>query len=61
MRGVDDAVNRRGKCTGIAATWCPRCGDCTCDLDPLTGERTLDDHFCPLHGLESKHAERFGE
>lgn len=40
--------NQRGECTGVAASWCPRCGDCTCEDDNVT---------CSLHGLSSKHAE----
>ena len=38
-------------CTGFAAVWCPRCGDCTgCDreLDVFKDD-------CPLHGTASKH------
>lgn len=39
------------ECTGVAASWCPIHGDCTCDMD---SERDSDD--CPLHGKESTHA-----
>jgi hypothetical protein len=56
-RGVDDAVRRLGVCTGIAATWCPRCGDCKCP-DGEPGVPTFNDPACPLHAPDSKHAER---
>ncbi len=39
-------------CTGVAASWCPRCGDCTCRKSGLT--ITPD---CPLHSDDSPHAE----
>lgn len=33
-----------GQCSGVAASWCPRCGDCTCpkheDGEPI--ERTVE-------------------
>lgn len=35
-------------CTGVAATWCPQCGDCRC-----AGE--LNDPQCPLHGPDALH------
>jgi hypothetical protein len=44
------------ECEGLAAQWCPKCGDCICPEDD-TGERTLDRLDCPLHGAYSKHAE----
>lgn len=49
-RHVQDVLT----CTGIAARWCPIHGDCT-----DTGDRPsshCDDPFCPLHGLNSRHA-----
>lgn len=46
----------REECTGIAAQWCPNCGTCNCPLDH-NGERTRDRATCPLHGVESRHAE----
>lgn len=46
-------------CTGMAATWCPTHGDCSCPPryphDP-SSERTLDDPRCALHGDASSHA-----
>ena len=46
----------REECAGIAAQWCPNCGTCNCPLDH-NGERTRDRATCPLHGVESRHAE----
>ena len=46
-------------CTGIAATWCPVHGDCTCphcDDNPYA-DRTLTDESCPLHSSSSTHGE----
>lgn len=44
------------ECTGIAATWCPVCGDCTC-LKYADGERDeYDNASCPLHAPSSAHA-----
>ena len=40
-------------CTGISATWCPRCGDCKC---PRPAE-AKDDPSCPLHHPGSEHGE----
>lgn len=42
------------RCTGVTASWCPRCGDCEC---PGRGDRHLDDPCCPLHGTFSAHGE----
>lgn len=48
--------------TGIAASWCPVCGACTCPwaLDwrglPCKPDRGSDPR-CPLHGLDSTHEE----
>lgn len=43
-------------CTGIAASWCPVHGDCTCPRadggEPLDG---LDANGCPLHDFASSH------
>ncbi len=54
-------LERSKGCTGVAASWCPRCGACTCprvnpeedDFDRLDEE----DDNCPLHSAESPHAE----
>lgn len=43
-------------CTGLTASWCPLCGDCTCPRD-TSAERTLTDDGCPLHAFWSDHAE----
>lgn len=48
-------------CTGIAASWCPVCGDCACPRT-VDGERIdnegADD--CPLHAASSAHASAEG-
>jgi len=38
-------------CTGIAANWCPNCGDCICRR-PDESKSDLD---CPLHSPDSPH------
>jgi hypothetical protein len=54
-------------CTGIAATWCPLHGDCSCpreeDGSPVMfhgpfghGSQVVHDDDCPLHGTGSLHA-----
>lgn len=45
-------------CTGVAASWCPRCGDCACrdEEGELRGEG-LNHPDCPLHAPGSQHAE----
>jgi hypothetical protein len=46
-------------CTGVTATWCPVHGDCTCPVEPQTGDRpALDSDGCPLHDTSSAHGER---
>lgn len=47
-------------CTGIAATWCPRCGSCTCPRK-ASGERSLNGNNCPLHGPASDHSDAAAE
>jgi uncharacterized protein (TIGR02996 family) len=37
--------------SGVAASWCPNCGDCVCP-DP---EDRKDDPACPLHAPGTKH------
>lgn len=39
------------ECTGLAASWCPFHGDCTCP-EP---EDEKSDWDCPLHGELSEH------
>lgn len=41
-------------CTGIAAVWCPNCGDCLCPIDSI-GRHLISDK-CPLHSPASEHA-----
>ena len=46
------------ECTGIAASWCPNCGDCTCERPEDGGWiPDLTEYNCPLHGPDSIHAE----
>jgi uncharacterized protein (TIGR02996 family) len=40
------------KCTGVAASWCPNCGDCCCK----NREDSMSDAECPLHSAKSKHS-----
>lgn len=47
-----DALDAK-ECTGLAAEWCPVCGDCVCP----ERENALDDPDCPLHSPTSIHAE----
>lgn len=42
-------------CTGIAASWCPNCGDCKC-ADEDGNRDSMDNPDCPLHNRDSKHA-----
>jgi hypothetical protein len=56
LRAEADRLESR-LCTGVAATWCPVHGNCSCALDPNTSVRMLDDPTCPLHAAESSHAE----
>lgn len=45
-------------CTGLAAAWCPKHGDCTCPVgDDGISRYALDHPSCPLHGLDSDHCE----
>lgn len=46
----NDRIDWR-QCTGIAATWCPNCGDCTC----RNREESMNDDGCPLHATGSRH------
>lgn len=43
------------ECEGWAASWCPKCGDCTCDIK-LPTDQLGNDPACLLHGVNSKHA-----
>jgi hypothetical protein len=68
-RGLDQAARMRGVCTGVAASWCPRCGDCTCpreadgsfvlEYPDGPGGRSVQVYAvaCPLHNPQSDHAE----
>lgn len=54
-------------CTGISASWCHNCGDCTCpryydDNEPINDPEAIAKAYerrgeCPLHGASSQHAE----
>ncbi len=39
-------------CTGISASWCPVCGDCSCS----DREESMNDAGCPLHETMSRHS-----
>ena len=45
-------------CTGLTATWCPIHGDCNCARRP-DGDIEFEggEHSCPLHAINSPHAE----
>lgn len=45
-------------CSGVSATWCPRCGDCTCPADEDEAPVERNDPNCPLHSPSSPHAEK---
>lgn len=47
------------ECTGVAASWCPIHGTCTCPRDELDKPWPggLNDPNCPLHSPGSNHAE----
>lgn len=51
---VDEPYEQQ--CTGLAAVWCPNCGDCDCERS-ATGERTEPSMICALHGDGSVHGE----
>lgn len=52
-----DVPEKPGACAGgVAATWCPLHGDCTCKLERW--ERGDYEVECPLHGERSLHARR---
>ncbi len=42
-------------CTGMSASWCPHCGDCSCERGE-DNERIAIDSDCLLHGTGSTHA-----
>jgi hypothetical protein len=44
------------RCTGVAATWCPVCGDCCCEIFE-NGSPSFDDDDCPLHNARSTHGD----
>lgn len=49
-------MSKRETCTGIAASWCPNCGECTCQWAlPDGGVGNRNDPNCPLHSRESQH------
>lgn len=50
VRRFNDAIDWK-ECTGISATWCGNCGDCSCK----NREESMSDKGCPLHDPASKH------
>jgi predicted RNA-binding Zn-ribbon protein involved in translation (DUF1610 family) len=57
LPGFKNAEEPAGaECTGVAASWCPVCGDCACPRQ-TTGERDGESASCPLHGPDSTHGE----
>lgn len=50
------------RCTGIAASWCPVHGECSCPKQEKTGEpvwrngERVENEACPLHGRGNNHA-----
>jgi hypothetical protein len=63
MTEAGEALQRAGRltelpqrCTGVTATWCPVCGDCSCPQAPEPPLPPADPR-CPLHGEGSSHGE----
>ncbi len=54
LRAGTGAPSQRpaGGCTELSDAWCPVHGDCACDR-----AEGLDDRACPLHAVDSTHAE----
>lgn len=59
---------QREPCTGVAASWCHNCGECTCprnaDGDWISDPEAIATAYerrgeCPLHGASSRHAVTF--
>lgn len=49
------------RCSGLAATWCQIHGDCSCERDEDDGNIKFSAlRGCPLHGMDSKHANNGG-
>lgn len=44
------------ECGGVAASWCPIHGACTCPLNDGEYEQDINP-ICPLHAVASRHAE----
>ncbi len=58
LAAAEEVAKRRAEyeaCTGMSASWCPRCGDCTCERWP-DGTSDFDGRDCALHGEKSTHA-----
>lgn len=53
---LHSSLDRPPPCTGVAATFCPRHGDCTCEPGD-DGTPSFDDRGCPLHDPMCDHAE----
>lgn len=58
LRALADRIES-AECTGLAASWCPVHGDCTCPRyeDSSFVDGNLDSPRCPLHGTDSAHGE----
>lgn len=48
---------QRDSCTGLAATWCPIHGDCTCPRRDDGEVEFSGLGGCPLHDVNSQHGE----
>lgn len=55
LRSLADRLEA-SQCSGLAASWCPVHGDCTCPTRDADGERSLDGAGCCLHAPSSGHA-----
>ena len=49
------SMSEDDRCTGIAASWCPRCGACECPRDECGIRYDRCDDGCPLHSPRSPH------
>src|SRR5262245_50880311 len=57
MRGGTMTPPRLVYCTGIAASWCPLCGDCVCPRAESGDRLERGDAACPLHREGSTHGD----
>lgn len=57
MENRPEPADGDGECTGVAASWCPLHGDCTCPRDEDGGfGHGRNGPTCPLHAAGSTHA-----